>query len=81
MEIVEHAWAAFWPSGTPRAFILANTARDTRRASCEAIGKTWAREGGTEMQGWKRAYRAGCRVGRVTLRLNPAYFPHQEPKQ
>jgi len=81
-DITDHGWAAFWLYGVPRPFLLVHSTRTTRKASCESVGEMWALPGQTPMQGWRRAYRQGCRVGRVTLRVNPAYYPDfEEPKQ
>jgi len=63
----EFAWAAAWSNGSPRPFIIASTTRDTRSAVVEAIGESWRRGGETPQQGWKRAYRQGCRIIRVRL--------------
>jgi hypothetical protein len=73
MEIEDHGWAAFWPNGTPHPFILVHTTRSTRREACECVGVSWAREGETPMQGWRRAYRDGCRVIRVIVRPHGGY--------
>jgi len=73
----DYGWAACWPKGTPGPFIIISTASLTRRGACESVGKSWQREGETAMQGWRRAYRAGCRVIRV--RITPAFQSEDKP--
>lgn len=78
-DLVDYGWAAMWPNGKPKPFILVHTTRSTRRAVCEAVGAMWASEGLTPMQGWRRAYRAGCRVIRVAV--TPAFAGRQALKE
>jgi len=63
----ELAWAAAWSNGSPHPFIITNSVRYTRSAVIEYLGAHWARQDETEGQGWKRAYRQGCRIVRVRI--------------
>ena len=63
----EFAWAAAWSNGSPRPFIIPSSIRDTKSAVVEHMGQLWARQDETERQGWKRAYRKGCRIVRVRI--------------
>jgi len=66
-----HGWAACWPDGGIGPILVIGTVALTRRDACERAGEAWAREGETAMQGWRRAYRQGCRVIRV--RVTPVF--------
>ncbi len=64
------AWACVAPDfASPPNFILTNSIRHNRVSSQEYLGEAWAREGETNRQGWKRAYRHGWRCRRVAIRL------------
>lgn len=59
-------WAAAWVEHDD-PFVMAHTTRNTRAAVIEHMGNAWARDGQTWRQGWKRAYREGCRAVRVRV--------------
>jgi hypothetical protein len=67
-DLEDYGWAAYWSDGYPSPFILVHTVSTTRREACEKVGEVWALHGQTPMQGWKRAYRNGCRCIRVVVR-------------
>ena len=67
-DLEDYGWAAYWTNSRPHSFILVHTVSNTRRAVCEKVGEVWALPGQTPMQGWKRAYRNGCRCIRVVVR-------------
>lgn len=73
----EYGWACAWTDGRPRPFIIIQTTRSTRSESCECIGTSWKRDGETNMQGWRRAYRQGCRCIRV--QVSQAFYPGLSP--
>ncbi|TAV89272.1 hypothetical protein [Rhizobium leguminosarum] len=64
----DHGWAAYWSNGKPRLFILVHTASSTRKEVCIKVGAVWKHAGETDMQGWRRAYREGCRTTRIVVR-------------
>ena len=72
----EFAWAAAWSNWSPRPFIIASSIRDTRSSVVEDIGAHWMRDGQTPQQGWKRAYREGCRIVRVRIQHAIEGAPH-----
>lgn len=59
-------WAAAWVVH-PTPFVLGHTVRTTRVEVLKFMGATWARDGETWRQGWRRAYREGCRAIRVKV--------------
>jgi hypothetical protein len=63
----EFTWAAAWSNGSPRPFILTSTVNSLRSKIVEDIGSIFKRDGETARQGWKRAYRMGCRIIRVRV--------------
>lgn len=63
----ETAWACACSDGNPVPFIMAHTVRFTRAESQDYIGSVWRRQGETNRQGWRRAYRNGCRCIRVSV--------------
>jgi hypothetical protein len=63
----EYAWAAAWSNGKPYPFIIVGTVGGTRDVPMEHMGAVWRRDGETIRQGWKRAYRQGCRLIRVRV--------------
>ncbi len=66
----EKAWACVWPNGSPKPFIIVHSTWPSRLWSQSVVGQEWAHIGETERQGWKRAYRAGCRCVRVTVTVD-----------
>lgn len=60
-----------WAATTWRGHLLPHIVRDRRRDVIAEIGVHWQREGETTHQGWRRAYRRGCRIIRV--RVTPAF--------
>lgn len=73
----EFAWAPAWSNGSPRPFLLVHHVKNTRREACEAMGSSWKRDGETNMDGWRRAYRQGARCIRVSV--NPWGFDPSRP--
>lgn len=64
----DYGWAAYWSNGKPRPFILVHTASSTRKEVCIKVGAVWKHAGESDMQGWRRAYREGCRTTRIVVR-------------
>lgn len=70
----DFGWACVAPDwATPPNFIHVGSVRHSRELAQEHIGKSWAKEGETPRQGWKRAYRAGWRCRRVAVKLAGEY--------
>lgn len=63
---MQTAWGVTWEYGwvnPPRMFEVS-----FQRATLQQrVGTSWTRNGETWQQGWKRAYRRGCRTVKISL--------------
>lgn len=74
MAVVTFGWAVLIPDrqgwyapGSPSIW----TVRATRNLAMDAFAETWALEGEDASHAWKRAYRKGWRLSRVSI--TPAF--------
>ena len=66
------AWAAVATQASPRPWIHNGAIYSRRPEACRRIGEAWMyAKDRTWRDGWRRAYRAGWRVVKVTVSIAP----------